>query len=86
MDRNQHVREYLTYYLGFQTPPNFAVLLDGTWGIGKTFFIKDFMTQFEGGGLRRAYVSLYGLSSFEEIDKAVLRAIYPLLDKRTVAR
>ena len=39
-DRNDHIREYLKYYISFPRSPGYAVLLNGAWGIGKTFLIK----------------------------------------------
>lgn len=84
MDRNQHVKDYLAYYVGFPSPPRFAVLLNGPWGIGKTFLVKEFMKPFADRGLRYVYVSLYGLTSLDEIDDALFRAMYPLLDNKGV--
>jgi tRNA A37 threonylcarbamoyladenosine biosynthesis protein TsaE len=63
MDRNQHIKDYLTYYVGFSEPPHFAVLLNGPWGIGKTFFIDEFMKGLDSNDLRYVRVSLYGLTS-----------------------
>ncbi|MGL5362102.1 MAG: P-loop NTPase fold protein, partial [Bosea sp. (in: a-proteobacteria)] len=83
MDRNEHVTSYLKYYVEFVHPPRFAVLLNGKWGIGKTFFIKQFLESL-GPEIRSVYVSLYGLSSLDAIDDALLRAIYPALDYRSV--
>ena len=82
MDRNAHVKDYLSYYVDFPQPPGFAVLLNGPWGIGKTRLVDDFTGTFKDKGLRHVRVSLYGLTSLAEIDDALLRALYPLLDNR----
>jgi DNA polymerase III delta prime subunit len=42
MDRNEHIKEYLKYYVGLSRSPGYAVLLNGAWGIGKTFLVKRF--------------------------------------------
>lgn len=84
MDRNKHVKDYLEYYVNFKAPPHFAVLLNGPWGIGKTFLIKGFIKPFIERGLRHAYVSLYGLSSLDEIDDALFRSMYPILDNKGI--
>lgn len=77
--RNKHIWDYLKYYVAFPHPPQYAVLLNGPWGIGKTFFLKRFLdTQFAERS-DYVYVSLYGLSSIEEIDEALIAAIYPAL-------
>ena len=77
-----HVWDYLTYYLDLPHAPNFAVLLSGPWGVGKTFLVKRFLAKyFEGqeeGQGQYVYVSLYGLSTLEEIDDALLQAIFPV--------
>jgi len=76
--KNVHVWEYLTYYLDLPHSPNFAVLLSGPWGVGKTFLAKQFLAKcFEGQNDQYVYVSLYGLSRLEEIDDALLQAIFP---------
>lgn len=82
-DRNQHVKDYLRYYLSFSTPPMFAVLLNGPWGIGKTFVIKNFV-KLLGETTRHIYVSLYGLRSVDEIDDAILQSMYPVLKHKGV--
>lgn len=83
LDRNQHVKDYLQYYLSFPTPPMFAVLLNGPWGIGKTFVVKSFVKSL-GETNRHVYVSLYGLRSVDEIDDAVLQSMYPVLKHKGV--
>lgn len=39
---NEHIEEYLDYYIGLETPA-YAILLRGKWGSGKSWFIKDFI-------------------------------------------
>ena len=84
MDRNQQVKDYLTYYTAFPNPPHFAVMLNGPWGIGKTFLLKEFLKSIAVGGVKYVYVSLYGLTSFDEIEDALFRATYPLLDYKGI--
>ena len=84
MDSNKHIEDYLKYYLSFPTAPQFAVLLDGPWGIGKTFFVKNFLSSFCKEEFKYVYVSLYGLSSIDDIDKAVFHSMYPILEHKGV--
>lgn len=44
---NSHVVEYLDYYCKLKNVPEFAVLLKGKWGAGKTWFIKDYIKKIE---------------------------------------
>jgi hypothetical protein len=79
---NQHVRAHLTYYIGFQQPPRYAVMLSGKWGAGKTHQVKKILDELfpkTDISTKRPYVlvSLYGLKTPQEIDDAMVAAIYP---------
>lgn len=77
---NAHVWDYLTYYLDLVHAPNFAVLLSGPWGVGKTYLLKAFLKKrFDDDAAEYVYVSLYGLSTIEEIDDALFHAAFPVL-------
>jgi hypothetical protein len=77
---NKHVWEYLTCYLGLAHAPGFAVLVSGPWGAGKTYLLKAFLkNQFGEDTANYVYVSLYGLSSIEEIDDALFEAAFPVM-------
>src|SRR4051794_7402543 len=78
-DKNRHIREYLSYYISFPRSPYYAVLVNGPWGIGKTFLIKRLLKSLVGPDTKYVFVSLYGLATLDEIDDALLRAMYPAL-------
>jgi DNA polymerase III delta prime subunit len=79
-ENNKHVWDYLTYYLRLAHAPGFAVLLSGPWGVGKTYLLKAFLKKESGEDTANyVYVSLYGLSSIEEIDDALFQAAFPAL-------
>jgi hypothetical protein len=65
--------------VSFPHSPGFAVILNGAWGIGKTYLLKRFLEDQRKLGKKCVYVSLYGLDTLDEIDNALLRSIYPLL-------
>jgi hypothetical protein len=79
VDDNRHVKEYLKYYIHFPHSPQYAVLLDGPWGIGKTFVVKKCLNEHFDDPTKYVYVSLYGLTSIEDIDCALYYAKYPAL-------
>lgn len=82
-DPNQHVREYLNYYIEFKHAPHYAVLLKGVWGIGKTFLIRQILDAYYADKQSTyIYLSLYGLSSYEDLDRALRNAIFPILDNK----
>lgn len=82
---NRHIQEYLTFFLDREKEPNFAVLITGPWGIGKTFLVKRYLGRYcERTGKKYLYVSLYGLGSIDEINTAVVEAMYPLAANKGV--
>lgn len=78
-DPNRHIREYLRYYLRLRTSPGYAVMIRGPWGVGKTFLIRNILAEHFPEDKGYIYVSLYGVSEPEEIDTAILAAMYPIL-------
>ena len=83
-DPNAHIRQSLEYYLGLREAPYYAVMVKGPWGSGKTFLVKRLLKQLKTGSKKHVYVSLYGVGSKEEFDRAVLVALYPFLTNKAV--
>lgn len=64
--------------------PQYAVLLKGKWGCGKTHFINHWIDTYQKQDaddkvLEPVYVSLYGLSETKQITTAINRVLYPIL-------
>src|SRR5262249_32584846 len=78
-DKNRHVKDYLNYYLQLPHSPRYAVMINGPWGVGKTYLVKEFLKETIREPDKYVYVSLFGLASLDEIDTALLEAAYPLL-------
>lgn len=76
---NDHIREFLAYYVTLPHSPHYAVMLNGPWGVGKTYLVKEFLKENAEQAGKCVYVSLYGLTSIEEIDSAVLQAVFPAI-------
>jgi predicted AAA+ superfamily ATPase len=82
--KNDHVWDYLTYYLGLPHSPNFAVLLSGPWGVGKTFLVKRFLAKyFEGQKDQYVYVSLYGLRLLKKLTMHCFKLFFRLRPVRS---
>lgn len=82
-DPNDHVRDYLNYYLGLTRSPNYAVLLSGVWGSGKTFQARRIIGGIAGQDAY-VFISLNGISSRRELDDAVFAGVYPWTKNRGV--
>ena len=60
---------------------NYAVMIDGAWGSGKTYFVKNvLLKKIESNEKRVLYVTLYGISNIQELGKK-LYLDYLLKDK-----
>ena len=73
---NQHINEFLDYYLNLNEP-QYAVLLSGKWGSGKTFFIDDFINDRKKKN-NVVNISLFGLKTKEEIHKKLIFRLFGL--------
>lgn len=83
MSTNTHIEEYLKYYCDIQHAPEYAVLLKGKWGAGKTWFIKRF--QENNSDFKFLYISLYGVTSFSEIEDEFFKQLHPVLASKGMA-
>ncbi|MCP1561423.1 UNVERIFIED_ORG: hypothetical protein J2W75_004826 [Methylorubrum zatmanii] len=81
---NKHVKAFIAYYAALPQAPRYAVMLNGAWGIGKTFLLKAFLDTVRTEDFQVVYVSLNGLKSSEDIERALFRAMYPLLNSKAV--
>lgn len=93
---NYRLTSYLNEYLAMQTP-QFAVMITGKWGCGKTFYIKNLIDEWcnpnrnvseDSIDLKPIYVSLNGLSSISTVIRKVKTVLYPILYSKgaTVAK
>jgi hypothetical protein len=70
-----HLEDYLNYYKDLNAP-GYAVLVTGSWGVGKTHQVRRCLPEDDC-----YYVSLFGLRTPEEAHAAVYAAYAPNLDK-----
>lgn len=81
---NHHIVEFLDYYCKLSTP-EYAVMISGEWGCGKTWFMKGIMNRWHSSGIRYIYVSVYGITDFDGIESAIFEALHPWLASKSVA-
>lgn len=76
---NEHVEEFLAYYPTLKSP-EYAVLIRGEWGTGKTWFVKEVfeLNQTDKIDKSKLYVSLNGVSSIAEIENEFFRQLHPI--------
>jgi hypothetical protein len=79
-EKNKHIIKYLDYYCALNNSPEFAILLRGKWGSGKSWFIKKYLE--ENYRENFLYVSLNGVTSYSEIEDTFFEQIHPLLSSK----
>lgn len=81
---NEGVSDFLKSYLSLYNP-QYSILIKGSWGCGKTYFIKNWIENYEEANKDRKdclipiYVSLYGLNEISQITDSIDRVIHPFL-------
>lgn len=79
---NELISKYLSDYL-HNPDPQYAVMLKGKWGCGKSFFVNKWIKEYKSAdrkkSLKPIYVSLYGLKDTSQITESIDRVLHPLL-------
>jgi hypothetical protein len=86
-DSNQAILDYLDYYCDQKHPFDFAIMLSGAWGAGKTYLIKSFATRQSKIADKTPflYISLYGVISSSQIDDEIFKQLHPILSSPAVS-
>lgn len=81
---NEDIIRFLNRYKD-DTDPQYAVLLDGKWGCGKTFFIKSWLDTFQTENedeLTPMYVSLFGVQTVKQINDTINSLLFPFMNSK----
>ncbi|WP_060521637.1 MULTISPECIES: P-loop NTPase fold protein [unclassified Ensifer] len=87
MSGQESATEYLDYYLDQQAEPDSAVLLEGPWGSGKSYFIANYFKE-RLAKARKAdalavdpliHVTLFGVKDLAEITTQMFEKAHPIL-------
>jgi len=78
---NDHVVESIKNYASLNHSPYFALMITGPWGVGKTHLVKSTFNKLNN--INYSYISLYGISSNDDIDIAILQSLNPILSSST---
>ena len=83
---NNQIFDFLNEYAKLPSP-QYAVLLRGKWGCGKTYFVKNWLVEFDKSNklpanensieLKPIYVSLFGMREISDIKSAIDRCVNP---------
>jgi hypothetical protein len=81
---NREVERALKEYCSFPHPQDFAVMLSGPWGSGKTHFIRSIASNLvprerRSSNSRPLYISLYGVKDVAEIADQLFQQAHPVL-------
>jgi hypothetical protein len=79
---NQTISDFLTYYTAPERKLDYAVMVDGPWGSGKTHLIRKMLEQHKADGGEHLYVSLYGITSVKQIEEEFYRLLHPVLSSK----
>ncbi|WP_321791828.1 P-loop NTPase fold protein [Burkholderia pyrrocinia] len=83
--KNTQIEGFLRYYLALDLAPQYAVMVRGQWGSGKTFFMERQLERYRETGGKALYVSLYGIASVKEIEEEFFRQLHPVLASKGMA-
>ena len=87
----ENLTEIIKQYLKIET--NYAVIINGNYGIGKTYFFKDSLfpeisnislPNNEDKKYTPIHISLFGIKSIEDLQTQIFFGIYPILKKRSL--
>jgi hypothetical protein len=79
---NKHITENINYYLELEKP-EYALLLSGKWGSGKTYFINDFVDSYTNEANKKIIkISLFGLKNVDSIDEQIFQNLHPILGSK----
>lgn len=80
---NHHIKDFIEYYIVLDQP-QYAVLLSGKWGSGKTFFVNQVLDTYHQYN-NIVKVSLFGLKTKDELHKQVLLKLFNIDDTHDIS-
>lgn len=84
---NENIKEYCQQFIESDSTPQFAIFIKGNWGVGKTYFIDSLIEKYKQDNksetdFKIIKISLFGVSSFEDIDERIFQAMHPKLSSK----
>ncbi|HCE3288595.1 TPA: hypothetical protein NG550_004553 [Vibrio parahaemolyticus] len=80
---NEAVTDNLNNYLSLEKP-EYAFLISGGWGVGKTSFVKNHFDEIDKSEEKNklVWISLFGLKTCIDIDQAIFQSLHPILGSK----
>jgi len=80
---NKHIEDNLNHYTTIKNP-EYAILLSGKWGSGKTYFINKFIEKIPEEDIKKnkikfIRISLFGVNDTSSIDEDIFQQLHPIL-------
>ncbi|MFW6015349.1 MAG: P-loop NTPase fold protein [bacterium] len=66
----EQIKQIIENYLN-ENEVDYAILIDGKWGSGKTYYWKNFITDIINENKKSVYISLNGINDISEIGKKI---------------
>ena len=82
---NENIITYIKdNYINSKMEPQFAVLVKGSWGSGKTFLVKKILEETYGKKYedKIIWLSVYGLSSIQQLRQKLFEKLHPILTSK----
>jgi hypothetical protein len=86
LSKNAAAREYLDYYLDLPKDPDFAVMLEGPWGSGKSFFVDRYfidrlakLRATDPTAKEEIRLTLFGVHELGDITSQIFAKVHPML-------
>jgi hypothetical protein len=82
-DINKNTLGMLKNYCSLKVAPEFALLVNGSWGCGKSHLVKEFIDEFEENNKETKFlnVSLYGINDVSDIEAKIFEQLNPTMHK-----
>lgn len=85
-DINLNTKNLIKYYCSLEVEPEYALLVKGPWGCGKSHLVKDCIEDLkqENQDFKFLYVSLYGINEISDIEAKLFEQLNPVLSNKKV--
>ena len=82
-DINLNAKNLIDYYCSMKVPPEYALLVKGPWGCGKSHLVKGCIEKLEEANkeFKFLYVSLYGINDISDIEAKFFEQLNPTMNK-----